>query len=205
VRPVGPAVASTQQNQGRAADTVTPLETDESTRSERVLARDPDVYYRRPPSARSDMLTARVPGTDLILGMSRRLFAACRSLAVEESQLLPVSWTGSPDLFADAPLDELDEDRADYRIRERREQFAYWAEEARGRLGRGCQKRPTHDGLCLRSTFKSTVKWRSDDLQITWMASRQAAYLRFWSGWRDSNPRPPAPKAGALTKLRHIP
>jgi hypothetical protein len=25
------------------------------------------------------------------------------------------------------------------------------------------------------------------------------------SGWRDSNPRPPAPKAGALTKLRHIP
>ena len=26
-----------------------------------------------------------------------------------------------------------------------------------------------------------------------------------WSGWRDSNSRPPAPKAGALTKLRHIP
>ena len=26
-----------------------------------------------------------------------------------------------------------------------------------------------------------------------------------WSGWRDSNPRPPAPKAGALTKLRYIP
>ena len=25
------------------------------------------------------------------------------------------------------------------------------------------------------------------------------------SGWRDSNPRPPAPKAGALTKLRYIP
>ena len=26
-----------------------------------------------------------------------------------------------------------------------------------------------------------------------------------WSGWRDSNSRPPAPKAGALTKLRYIP
>src|SRR5215472_12970817 len=26
-----------------------------------------------------------------------------------------------------------------------------------------------------------------------------------WSGWPDSNRRPPAPKAGALTKLRHIP
>jgi hypothetical protein len=33
-------------------------------------------------------------------------------------------------------------------------------------------------------------------------------YLKNWpyqSGWRDSNPRPPAPKAGALTKLRYIP
>ena len=29
--------------------------------------------------------------------------------------------------------------------------------------------------------------------------------LGVWSGWRDSNSRPPAPKAGALTKLRHIP
>jgi predicted nucleic acid-binding protein len=26
-----------------------------------------------------------------------------------------------------------------------------------------------------------------------------------WSGWGDSNSRPPAPKAGALTKLRHTP
>ena len=25
------------------------------------------------------------------------------------------------------------------------------------------------------------------------------------SGWRDSNSRPPAPKAGALTGLRHTP
>jgi hypothetical protein len=34
---------------------------------------------------------------------------------------------------------------------------------------------------------------------------QQTYDLHFWSGWRDSNPRPPAPKAGALTKLRHIP
>ena len=26
-----------------------------------------------------------------------------------------------------------------------------------------------------------------------------------WSGWRDSNPRPPAPQAGALARLRYIP
>ena len=32
-----------------------------------------------------------------------------------------------------------------------------------------------------------------------------ASCLLTWSGWRDSNPRPPAPKAGALTKLRYIP
>ena len=27
----------------------------------------------------------------------------------------------------------------------------------------------------------------------------------YWSGWPDSNRRPPAPKAGALTELRHTP
>ena len=27
----------------------------------------------------------------------------------------------------------------------------------------------------------------------------------WWSGWRDSNPRPLAPKASALAKLRHAP
>ena len=134
VRPVGQAIAVAQQNQGRAADLMTPLETDESTRSERVVAQDPAVYYRRPPSVRSDMLTGRVPGTELILGMSRRLFAACRSLVAEESQLLPVAWTSASGLFEDAPLDSLDEEAADDRIREQRAQFAYWEDEARGRL-----------------------------------------------------------------------
>jgi hypothetical protein len=33
----------------------------------------------------------------------------------------------------------------------------------------------------------------------------QVCDLHVWSGWPDSNRRPPAPKAGALTKLRHIP
>ena len=28
---------------------------------------------------------------------------------------------------------------------------------------------------------------------------------KLWSGWGDSNSRPPAPKAGALTKLRYTP
>ena len=28
---------------------------------------------------------------------------------------------------------------------------------------------------------------------------------KFWSGWQDSNLRPPAPKAGAITELRYTP
>src|SRR5213080_87168 len=32
-----------------------------------------------------------------------------------------------------------------------------------------------------------------------------SAFLGGWSGRRDSNPRPPAPKAGALTRLRYAP
>ena len=31
------------------------------------------------------------------------------------------------------------------------------------------------------------------------------AVYSFWSGQRDSNPRPPAPKAGALARLRYAP
>src|SRR5580658_1438343 len=55
------------------------------------------------------------------------------------------------------------------------------------------------------SAFKSTVKPRSNDLYATLAAPSKPYDLHVWSGWRDSNPRPPAPKAGALTKLRHIP
>jgi hypothetical protein len=36
------------------------------------------------------MLTGRVPGTNMIVGLSRRLFEACRNLAVEDEQILAV-------------------------------------------------------------------------------------------------------------------
>jgi hypothetical protein len=42
-------------------------------------------------------------------------------------------------------------------------------------------------------------------LEATVATQSESSDLHFWSGWRDSNPRPPAPKAGALTKLRYIP
>jgi len=32
-----------------------------------------------------------------------------------------------------------------------------------------------------------------------------ASLKGFWSGWQDSNLRPPAPKAGAITGLRYTP
>ncbi len=42
---------------------------------------------------------------------------------------------------------------------------------------------------------------RADDLTKV----NKALTCMNWSGCRDLNPGPPAPKAGALTKLRHIP
>ena len=53
--------------------------------------------------------------------------------------------------------------------------------------------------------FTLTVERLSNDLSSGPEEPSQASDLRQWSGWRDSNPRPPAPKAGALTKLRYIP
>ena len=53
--------------------------------------------------------------------------------------------------------------------------------------------------------FTLTVERRSNDLSSGPEEPSQASDLRQLSGWRDSNPRPPAPKAGALTKLRYIP
>ena len=33
----------------------------------------------------------------------------------------------------------------------------------------------------------------------------RTSLFSFWSGWQDSNLRPPAPKAGAITELRYTP
>lgn len=124
VRPVGPEIASAQLGRDRSAELVIPLERDESTRSERILARNAAVYNRRSPSARFDMLTGQVPGTDLILGMSRRLFAACRALASEEAQLIRAVQADLPYLSETSFPEAVDEDTFDDRIRERRTLFA---------------------------------------------------------------------------------
>ena len=48
------------------------------------------------------------------------------------------------------------------------------------------------------ATPRATI-WCSNQLSYTHHKCRK------WSGWRDSNPRPPGPKPGALTRLRYTP
>ena len=87
VRPVGPILADPAFWRPRVG-LVYPLEQDPSTQEERFLARDAADYAdRRPPEQRLDMLTGRVPGTDMVIGMSRRLFEACRDLAANEEDI----------------------------------------------------------------------------------------------------------------------
>ncbi len=63
------------------------LEDDESTQVERQAARQDPSCLQRPGERRLDMLTGAVPGTDLILGMSRRLYAVCEELARQQEQI----------------------------------------------------------------------------------------------------------------------
>lgn len=86
VLPVGFGVAERGSRPG-GVGAVTLLEDDSSTAAERESAREQSRYQNRPGHARFDMLTGRVPGTDLVIGMSRRLFGACAALAQVEADV----------------------------------------------------------------------------------------------------------------------
>lgn len=118
VRPVGLAAAD-PESWRRRAGLVYPLEEDPSTQIERALAQNRFAYEeQRPPLQRLDMLTGRVPGTNMIIGLSRRLFEACRDLASEEEQInQEVEAENQPGLFDHD--EELEES-----TRERRAAFA---------------------------------------------------------------------------------
>ena len=117
VRPVGLAVAD-PESWRRRVGLVYPLERDPSTEQERVLAQNPSVYAeQRPLPQRLDMLTGRVPGTNMITGLSRRLFEACRNLASEEEQIAEDVGPESQD-----GLFDLDEEVEEYTL-ERRAAF----------------------------------------------------------------------------------
>jgi hypothetical protein len=134
VRPVGPAIAALRSPQGRAINLVVPLEIDESTHMERLLAQDAPAYARRPPSSRFDMVTGQVPGTDVVMGMSRRLFAACRSLAAEQAQLLLDAQADLPGLATKVSGEPIDEEEVEDRLRERRAFLAEREADTRDRL-----------------------------------------------------------------------
>lgn len=86
VRPVGLTVDD-PESWRRRAGLVYPLEQDPSTQQERALAQNPSAYAeQRPLPQRLDMLTGRIPGTNMVVGLSRRLYEACKNLADQDQQ-----------------------------------------------------------------------------------------------------------------------
>jgi hypothetical protein len=134
VRPVGAAVSGRRQY--RSPGLVLPLERDESTAAERATARDEQAYAHRPLSSRFDMLACRVPGTDLLIGMSRRLFAACRMLDQQRVGILQTLGGDSGVTAAYRVRDLFDEDEDAYeeRVQVQRARFAESEDASRDRI-----------------------------------------------------------------------
>jgi hypothetical protein len=132
VRPVGVAV-SDRPRYGRTG-LVLPLERDETTVQERTIARDEQIYARRPPLSRFDMLACQVPGTDLLIGMSRRLFAACRMLDQERVGIQRTLGVDRRAAAIDRRLDFLDEDAYEIQVQVQRARFAESEDASRDRI-----------------------------------------------------------------------
>lgn len=128
VRPVGEAVTEPRARQDGAADLVRPLENDESTLFERERAQNRAAYERSP--GRLDMLTGRIPETGITIGMSRRLYEACRVLGGAEAQIWEAVRADIPDLEDDA----LDDAEAAQYLALRRNRFAGREESSRDQL-----------------------------------------------------------------------
>ena len=59
----------------------------------------------------------------------------------------------------------------------------------------------------LQSNITATIEKNQSNLKslTKFLLTPNHSNITFWSGQRDSNPRPPAPKAGALARLRYAP
>ena len=61
---------------------------------------------------------------------------------------------------------------------------------------------PIYAGAVLR---ERNCFWHGDLSKGSRLLSRGLKKIKKWSGWPDSNRRPPDPQSGALTRLRYIP
>ncbi|NJQ03305.1 gamma-glutamyltransferase [Streptomyces sp. PLAI1-29] len=121
----------------------TPLEGDDATRALRADARGAASNLGDEQSLREgarligldDFLTCRIPGTELHLGMSRRLFAACARLHHEDRMIAERTpgLRAEDQRFAEEPADEEAEEE---RRRTQRRIFREQQEEARPQLRR---------------------------------------------------------------------
>ncbi|MGI5238686.1 hypothetical protein [Dactylosporangium sp. CA-139066] len=107
ILPIGPGAAASSGRRGRAG-TVELLETDHTTEAERARVRDDGGYRQRPGSERFDMLTGSVPGTDLLIGLSRRLYSACANLAELQLSMAREVDAEQPRPRPDAEPDEIE-------------------------------------------------------------------------------------------------
>nr|BFE50233.1 hypothetical protein GCM10017745_36600 [Saccharothrix mutabilis subsp. capreolus] len=105
VLPVGSGVAEQRGRRG-GLGTVALLEDDPATEEARREARS---RPGRRGVRQSDMLTAQVPGTDLVIGMSRRLYGACASLARVEAELVSEVNVRQPPPRPDAGENEIED------------------------------------------------------------------------------------------------
>jgi hypothetical protein len=129
-------VPAERASRHRRSGLTTPLEDDDLTRAMRSEARAAALYHERH-SLRArlrsmgldDFLTCRIPGTEVHLGMSRKLFAVCERLHQEDLAIAQ----RTPGLRAeDQPAD--DEELSDEIQEEQRRIFREHQEEARPRL-----------------------------------------------------------------------
>ncbi|WP_433433083.1 hypothetical protein [Nonomuraea sp. CA-141351] len=133
-------VPADRASRRRRSGLTTPLEGDDFTRAMRAEARGVVPYIERHTlraRVRSwgldDFLTCRIPGTEVHLGMSRKLYAACERLHEEDLAIAQ----RTPGLRAeDQPADdqELSDDAQEERRLTQRRIFREQQEEARPRL-----------------------------------------------------------------------
>src|SRR5690606_3987802 len=133
-------VSADRSSRRRRSGLTTPLESDDLTRLGRAEAREAAAHTERHTlRARirsmglDDFLTCRIPGTEVHLGMSRKLFAACERLHAEDLAIAQ----RTPGLRAEdqpAEIQELSDDAQEEQRLTQRRIFREQQEEARPRL-----------------------------------------------------------------------